>query len=298
MLLLRKLSFWLALAGLVTAGLLIRQLRAEFDAPPPPPPHAPPLNPFPNGAIGASGLIEARYENTAIGVPVAAIVTTVYVKPWDIVVAGAPLLQLDDRDLRAALPAQQAQVDVAAASLARFRALLTRLEGVSDPRAISAEELAVRRDDVTVATAQLAVAQANVEQTKTLLDRLTVRAPIDGTILQVNIRPGEFINPANATAPLLLGRITEVQVRADIDEQLASRMRHAAAAVGYVKGDTGRPITLRFERIEPFVVPKRSLTGAPTERVDTRVLQVIYTFVNPVDRPVYVGQQIDLFIEG
>jgi HlyD family secretion protein len=298
MILLRKISFWLALAGLVSAGLLIRQLRGEFDAPPPPPPHAPPLNPFPNGAIGASGLIEARYENTAIGVPVAAIVTAVYVKPWDTVVAGAPLLQLDDRDLRAALPAQQAQVEVAAAILARLRAQLARLEGVSDPRAISAEEIAVRRDDVTVATAQLAVAQASVAQTQTLLERLTVRAPIDGTILQVNVRPGEFINPANATAPLLLGRITEVQVRADIDEQLASRMRHAAAAVGYVKGDTGHPITLRFERIEPFVVPKRSLTGAPTERVDTRVLQVIYTFVNPVDRPVYVGQQIDLFIEG
>jgi HlyD family secretion protein len=45
------------------------------------------------------------------------------------------------------------------------------------------------------------------------------------------------------------------------------------------------------------VIPKRSLTGASTERVDTRVLQVIYRFPNTLGRPVYVGQQVDLFIE-
>jgi len=49
-------------------------------------------------------------------------------------------------------------------------------------------------------------------------------------------------------------------------------------------------------RIEPFVVPKRSLTGAPTERVDTRVLQVIFKFAHDPARPVYVGQQMDLYI--
>ena len=50
-------------------------------------------------------------------------------------------------------------------------------------------------------------------------------------------------------------------------------------------------------RFEPYVVPKRSLTGESTERVDTRVLQVIYAF----DRgtmPVYVGQQMDVYVEA
>jgi len=44
-------------------------------------------------------------------------------------------------------------------------------------------------------------------------------------------------------------------------------------------------------------VPKVSLTGASTERVDTRVLQVIYAFERPQNRPVYVGQQVDLFVK-
>jgi len=54
---------------------------------------------------------------------------------------------------------------------------------------------------------------------------------------------------------------------------------------------------LRFVRVEPFVVPKKSLTGESTERVDTRVLQVIYA-IEPGSANVYVGQQLDAFIQA
>lgn len=45
------------------------------------------------------------------------------------------------------------------------------------------------------------------------------------------------------------------------------------------------------------MVPKVSLTGQSTERTDTRVLQVIYSF-DPATLPIYVGQQMDVFIEA
>jgi len=58
------------------------------------------------------------------------------------------------------------------------------------------------------------------------------------------------------------------------------------------------PIPLTFVRIEPFVTPKKSLTGSSSERVDTRVLQVIYRFAAGSGGPkTYVGQQVDVFIE-
>ena len=47
-------------------------------------------------------------------------------------------------------------------------------------------------------------------------------------------------------------------------------------------------------RVEPYVVPKRSLTGESTERVDTRVLQVLYA-IETAGRRLYVGQQLDVF---
>jgi hypothetical protein len=67
-------------------------------------------------------------------------------------------------------------------------------------------------------------------------------------------------------------------------------------AVASLKGHSELKIPLKFVRIEPYVVPKRSLTGDSLERVDTRVLQIVYAFDRP-EFPVYVGQQVDVFIQ-
>jgi len=296
MIVFRKLSFWLACFGVVGAITLVLQLRGALLEPVPPPPVPPPSKPFARG-IGASGLIESIRENTALGVPQPGLVTAVHVKVWDRVEAGQPVLQLDDRDLRAQLGTQRAQVTVAEAALGRLREQLARLEAVGDARAVTAEEIKTRRSDVAVAAAQLEAAKAAVLQTEALLARLVVRAPIAATILQVNVRAGEYAAPTSPVPPIVLGAIDEVQVRADVDEQLAPRVRAGAKAVGYIKGAGADPVPLEFVRIEPFVVPKRSLTGSSIERVDTRVLQVIYKFANTPQRPVYVGQQMDLYIE-
>ena len=74
-------------------------------------------------------------------------------------------------------------------------------------------------------------------------------------------------------------------------------MREGAHATGHVRGNADLKAPLQFVRIEPFVVPKRSLTGDSTERVDTRVLQIIYR-VERDDMPLFVGQQLDVFIDG
>jgi hypothetical protein len=94
-----------------------------------------------------------------------------------------------------------------------------------------------------------------------------------------------------------LGAIEEVQVRADVDEQIAPRVKPGSKALGYLKGDPQNSIPLEFVRIEPYVTPKRNLTGSSVERVDTRVLQIIYKFQNDLKRRIYVGQQMDLFME-
>jgi hypothetical protein len=96
---------------------------------------------------------------------------------------------------------------------------------------------------------------------------------------------------------MVLGETQRLQVRADIDEYNANRVRPDAAAVAYPRGEHTKSIPLRFSRIEPLVVPKTSLTGAAGERVDTRVLQAIYTFDRP-EWPIYAGQQLDVFIDA
>lgn len=151
--------------------------------------------------------------------------------------------------------------------------------------------------DIRQQEAILSAARASLSEAKQHLSWHVVTAPRDGSILQINILPGEWANPGQSMAPILMGRTDRLQIRADVDEVNAVEVRAGAKAIAYLRGYTDRYIPLEFERIDPYAVPKQQLTGDNRERVDVRVLQVIYSFKIP-DFPVYPGQQVDVFIES
>ncbi len=304
-------SILLAICGVV-AIVNVSRLQAERAMPPPgEPPVPPPAKPYPH-AVAATGILEALSENVAIGVPLPGLVTEVFVKVNDGVKKDQPLFKLDDRDLRAeSLSTQaqrevaQAQIRVSEAQLGKLQSQLGRLSAVVDSRAVSRDELENRKQDVIVAQAQLVAAQAqlaaseiSLKRISLLIERLTVLAPRDGEIIQLNIRAGEYAATSPKNPAIILGETNKLQVRADIDEQNATRIRKGQSAYGYLKGDPKITFPLEFIRVEPYVIPKVSLTGSSTERVDTRVLQVIYSLARPTDPPLYVGQQVDVFIEA
>ena len=239
-----------------------------------------------------------------------AVVARVFVLPGARVKTGDPLFELDVRHLRADVAVRKeeaavarAKIGVAAARLENARQQYAFVEGLP-PKAVSAEEVSRRRSAVDIATAELAqesaeaaAAESRVHSVETEIERSTVRAPIDAEVLQVRLRVGEFA-PAAATssALIVLGQSRPLHVRVDVDEHEAWRVPPGAAAVGHVRGNAALATPLTFVRFEPYVVPKHSLTGDTTERVDTRVLQVIYRVEE--DRPLLVGQQLDVFIDG
>ncbi len=303
----RRVSVWLAIAGVL---LTIATLWGAGDKPAAPPPiEAPPENPY-QATVAAAGIIEAVNENVRIAPPVSGLVTKVHVKVADTVNHGDPLFQLDDRELRAQLQTRTDSLPSASARIAEQEIRLrdvqdqfARLQSVKDRRAVSQDDVQRKWHEVESAKrglirakADLRLAQTQRDEVQSLLERLTVRAPRAGTILQVNVRAGEYAT-VNASEPLiLLGDTETLQVRADIDEVNAPLVVPGRPAVAYLKGQTDQAIRLTFDRIEPYIVPKRSLTGDNRERVDTRVLQVIYQFEKP-SFPLYVGQQVDVFID-
>ncbi len=275
------------------------------------PPAPPPISEF-RRTVAAVGLVEANSENIAIGTPLAGVVTQVFVSVGQSVKAGDPLFVLDTRQLRAdlavrrgTLAARKSSVKVARAHLADLQRELDFAEGLTDKRAISAEETTHRRSAVETARAQIDEAEAEVlavdaqaRSVETEIERNTVRAPIAGEVLQVKIHVGEYAPAAVTATPLvLLGGSRPLHVRVDVDEHEAWRVQSAAAATGHVRGDANLKTPLTFVRFEPYVVPKKSLTGDSTERVDTRVLQVVYR-VDRQDLPLFVGQQLDVFIDA
>jgi len=292
MIIFRTVAVYLALAGIISLIVLMKIV----NTPPMVAPHIeePSINPFAD-TIAASGIVEAVDKNIAIGSPEEGIVTQLWVVVGRKVKAGDPLFKIDSRVLEAQLIFQKSNVKVSKATLERLQDQLNRLRSVNDPRAISVDELKTKESDVNVASAQLEMAIASVTQTQQLIDRLTVVAPKNGVILQNNIRDGEYVSKNMAT--MILGDLEHLQVRADIDEQNAGWFNPKSKAIAYPKNNTSLVIPLKFVRVEPYVLPKVSLTGASEERVDTRVLQVIYSFDQLEKYHIYVGQQVDIFIE-
>lgn len=263
--------------------------------------------------IAGSGIIEAKSQNIALGTSLPGIVKSVTVKVGDKVKAGQPLFYIDDRETkatqavrRADLVKAQAEVKVASANYDESQALDRLAEAITDKRAISHEELLRRHEAVQITQAQVDSAKAAVQQVEagladiqTTLDRLVVRAPVDGEVLQVNVRPGEYAQASGAggNALLVLGNLDLLHVRVDIDENDAWRFDKTRKAVAYLRGNRNFKFDLQLAYVEPYVIPKRSLTGDSTEQVDTRVLQALYSF-DRNQMAVYVGQQMDVFIEA
>lgn len=271
----------------------------------------PAAGPFKSYIAGA-GIVEAQSQNIAIGTPLPGIVKTVNVKVGDQVKKNTPLFYIDDRDALSTLAIKtadlvkaKAEVAVAKANLSDAKSLNDLAEAVTDRRAISTEELLKRHNFMIIAKARLESAdalvqqaQANIDDTKTTLQRLVIIAPVESHVLQVNIRPGEFAQAGVLNTPLMvLGDLEQVHVRVDIDENDAWRFDKNSKAVAFLRGNRDFKVDLNLAYVEPYVVPKKSLTGDSNERVDTRVLQALYRF-DRKQLPIYVGQQMDVFIEA
>jgi HlyD family secretion protein len=286
----------LALTGLVLAAGEV--LRSEKTAPPVPPASGLPESPYPSFVAGA-GLVEASTENISVGSQAAGIVARLFVRVGAMVKAGDPLFELDGRTVRAELTTRRAALQVAQVASANARYDLGIAETLAAKGVNAVDELEEKRFGAKKAEAQLAQAEADLGAAQTQLDLLTVRAPVDGQILQLKVHLGEFAPDAASSAggPLIvLGGVSPLNVRAEVDETDAWRVPAGAEATGFLRGNPKIKVGLTFVRFEPEVVPKASLTGGSTERVDTRVLQVIFSFERG-NRPIFVGQQMDLFIK-
>ena len=303
----KRLSFYLAVLGVAGTVYLVRKMAQK----PPPPPLAaePSRSPYPS-AVAATGMIESTRENVKVATLKAGLVHKVHVEVGSKVKQGDPLFQIDDRESRARLATAEAQVATLKANLVAEKVTLAdvedqfqRVNQLQKQNIASDEERLRKQFAVEAARAGIEkiltgihTSEAQVAQAKVDLEVLTVRASRDGTILQVNLRAGEHASLTPNEPLMILGDTDTLQIRADVDEQNAPRVEANQPAVAFLKGDTLNPMPLRFVRIEPYVIPKRSLTGDSAERVDTRVLQIIFQMDRPTT-PIYVGQQVDVFIQ-
>ena len=195
------------------------------------------------------------------------------------------LIRVTDRGTTAnEQPTLEAAVAIAVAQLAEAEAKLVRVKAGAYPEEMAVAEGDARAAaaDAAAAQAQLGVAESQLRETEVAREMLIVRAPIAGTVLKLDAHVGEYkATGPNSTALMRLGDISTLHVRTDIDELDSWRFDRAGKAVATIRGGSRMQVSLRFVRIVPDVQPKKTLTGENAERIDTRVMQVIYAVENP-----------------
>ena len=227
----------------------------------------------------------------------------------------------------------EAQVGLAQANLKAIRDQYDkdRASYEIDPKSISKDVLDTASDAVKQAGSALDVARKQYELTKAgawsydilnqekqygalkqayeaakaLLVKYSIKAPIDGVVLSLYAAVGSYVSSQGAFDPyteafdqvVIMGPPQEyMAVRAYVDEILISRLPskwHIRAQMSVTGSNVKVP--LEFVRVQPYVSPKIELSDERQERVDLRVLPVIFRFQKQ-DLAVYPGQLVDVYI--
>ncbi|MDE2484323.1 MAG: biotin/lipoyl-binding protein [candidate division NC10 bacterium] len=249
--------------------------------------------------------------------------------------AALTLLQeLKAQPRKESLEIAKAQVEYASASLKSAQDELDKQSRLYElyPKGLSRETLDNAINAVKVAKANLDVVRRQYELTKAgawtydianqerqyeaaskafrassaLLAKYTIKAPVDGVILSVKAAVGSYISPqgtydtyTQGLSPVLVMGSSQAYlgVRCYIDEILIHRLPPASQmrAQMFIRG-TNTSIPLQFVRVQPYVSPKIALSNARTERVDVRVLPVIFRFEKPKEIDLYPGQLVDVYV--
>lgn len=255
----------------------------------------PPSTIFKNTVAGI-GVVEPKSEVINLGTELSGIVRTVHVRVGDKVKQGSPLLTLDERDIDAQINTLKATLDSNKVQLKDAISQFALVKNMGDSRAVAKDDFNRRKYAAELASTRIIETEALLKQAATTKDRLTIKAPIDGEILYLNVRPGEFAAANTLSDPLIsMGDISTLYVRVEIDQENASLVHPKSRAIGVKRWNTKTPTVLEFVRFEPYIKPKKNLASAG-QRVDTRVLQIIYMLVDP-ENPPFVGEQMDVFIE-
>jgi len=177
-------------------------------------------------------------------------------------------------------------------------------------------KVAERQLDLTVAGAwiydiqnqqsQVTALAKQLASSTALLNKYTLHAPADGPVLAINAAVGSYVSGQGSYDTYTQGYLPVVlmgapqgydQVRCYVDEILVHRLPDPkdTHATMFIRG-TDKSVPLEFVRTQPYVSPKIELSDQRLERVDVRVLPLLFRFQKPEGFPVYPGQLVDVYI--
>jgi HlyD family secretion protein len=195
----------------------------------------------------------------------------------------------------------QNAVDRAAAEWRASGAPTTALTNARTALARAQDELSRRQAQLrtvesplpTPLEAQVATARGDLAFARVNLEKLKIRAPIDGTVLQVNINPGELAAPSALQPLLLIANLSTLNVRAELDERDVNEIKVGQPATIRAAAFPDREFAGTVTSIAPLVEPSRLGGRSQSNRTDVDVVEVIVKLNQP--GPLTAGMRVDAY---
>ena len=140
---------------------------------------------------------------------------------------------------------------------------------------------------------QFSMARIDLRGAEAALDNLIVRAPTAGTVLQVNIRAGELASPSAPQPLVVLGDLSKLRVRAEIDERDYGDIKVGQRVVVRSAAFRGRDVAGTVSSIAPIIDAGRIGARGQRNLTDVNVAEVVIDLAET--GPLAVGMKVDVY---
>ena len=184
--------------------------------------------------VSAPGIVRPLTE-VQISSSINGIVQQLMVKEGQEVKKGDLLLQIDPSEFRAQVRRAQAGLEVAQANLEQARSQWKRAEHLYKSNLISKQDYESARTNHLLSQAQLKESRANLDQTLEQLQKTRITSPIEGTVIQINIEPGENVITGTLDNPgtklMVIADLSRMEVESQVDEADIAKVNMGQRAV-------------------------------------------------------------------
>lgn len=192
----------------------------------------------------------------------------VHVETGDYVEAGTLLAEVDPRDVQNALDQAEADLASAQVQLRTSRAQRQRVEALRESEVVTQDEYEAAVNAEASAQASVVRAQTNARLARERSRDVTIRAPIAGTIITRAVEPGTIIasatgNVSGGTSLFTMADLSEIQVRARVDETDIGKVKPGQAAQVTVEAYPGQTFRGSVLKVEPQAVVEQNVTMFP-----------------------------------
>lgn len=182
------------------------------------------------------------------------------------------------------------------ADLAKARETVVKArDAMTAARATLRRSLADTQVAQTRLEAALAAARSELAAVDAAAERMRIRAPVDGTILQLNAIAGESVAPSPENVVIVMGDVSALRVKAEIEERDIGKLRVGQPAVIRSDAFPGRDFDGKVTAFAQSLGPSKLGQKGPRRLADVDVLEVTLELTG--HPPLLPGMRVDVFLK-